>query len=306
MPTSAAPPAILAAHAGAKVNLYLHITGRRDDGYHLVDSLVVFAEVGDRLSLEAGSDGPVSLEITGPFADALSAFDPADNLVLRAAKALATQLHKSADGLRFTLDKQLPLAGGIGGGSADAAAAMRLLCSLWQVAETAPEVMQVAASIGADLPACLLSAPVITRGIGEELAPVANFPSLPAVLVNPGTAQPTPAVFNARRDLEQPFDQQVDWLSHGWADTDQLINWLAKNTGNGLDAAARSLSPEIGTVTNALKAVPACKLARMSGSGSTCFGLFGTADAAKLAVDAIQNAHPDWWVSATTLTGSKA
>lgn len=292
---------MLAAHAPAKVNLYLHITGARDDGYHEVDSLVVFADIGDRLTLQTDHVGEDRLSITGPFAAALSNFDVADNLVLRAADALAKHLGQNLDGLHFTLDKHLPLAGGIGGGSADAAAALRLLCGLWSVNADDAEVMALAASIGADLPACLVSKPVITRGIGEQLTPVSNLPALPAILVNPGAAQPTPAVFKARRDIQLPFDPEVSWPRNGFTDAQSVAAWVGANTTNGLDAPARSLAPVIGSVIDRIAATDGCQLARMSGSGSTCFGVYRTQNEAKAAAAGLQAGHPDWWVSATTL-----
>ncbi|KGJ20355.1 4-diphosphocytidyl-2C-methyl-D-erythritol kinase [Paracoccus sanguinis] len=253
--------------APAKINLALHVTGRRPDGYHLLDSLVVFTELGDRVSL---SPGPLSLTITGPFAGAIPPGD--DNLCLRAARAVGGEA-------AITLEKRLPPASGIGGGTADAAAVLRALGRT----PDRPE------ALGADLPACLMSRSLRMQGVGEILTPV-TLPTLHLVLVNPRVEVPTPAVFAALTRRENPglpaFPADGDWPG-----------WLTA-TRNDLEPPALRLAPVIGDVLAALAAQGA-QLARMSGSGATCFGLFPDAPAARAAATAIAAARPGWWVEAT-------
>lgn len=261
--------------ARAKVNLFLHVTGRRADGYHLLDSLAVFPEIGDRLT--ATPADALSLEVTGPFAPALAA--EADNLVLRAARALASR------GARLLLKKNLPIASGIGGGSADAAAALRLLSALWGISADLPAI---ALSLGADVPVCLGSRPARMQGIGEILAPVPTLPPAGIVLVNPGLAVATPAVFRARA----PGFTPPATLPDAWPDAAAMAAGLAACT-NDLQAAAISLCPAIAEVLATLTALPGALLARMSGSGATCFALFADAAAARQAAESL--AHTGWW-----------
>ncbi len=264
--------------APAKVNLALHVLGRRPDGYHLLDSLVVFADVGDML--RAVPDSDLSLDLEGPFAAVLSG--EADNLVLRAARSLAAA-HGIGASARLTLDKRLPVASGIGGGSADAAAALRLLADLWGV--TVPDGL--ALRLGADVPVCLASMPARMGGVGERLTPAPHLPRCGLVLVNPGVAVSTPAVFAARRGgFSPPLD-----LPETWQDVAAMADDLAR-AGNDLEAPAVALSPVIGTVLDTLRALPGCRLARMSGSGATCFGLFADPGAASLAA---ARCPPEWW-----------
>lgn len=264
--------------APAKINLTLHVTGQRADGYHLLDSLVVFAEVGDWVSV---SDGPLSLAISGPQTAALPVTD--DNLVLRAARTMGVQAC-------IKLEKHLPIASGIGGGSADAAACLRALTKL--TGEPLPGAAVVLA-LGADVPVCLAGRPVRMQGVGEVLAPVSVLPAMFVVLVNPGVAVATPSVFKALLQKDNPVMQAVPECQ-GAA---EFAVWLAKQR-NDLEAPAQELAPVIGGVKAALAAQAGCLLARMSGSGATCFGLFATADKAETARITIARQHPEWWCAA--------
>ena len=276
------PPDPLSQAAPAKVNLYLHVTGRRDDGYHLLDSLVIFAGIGDILSGTPAAT--LSLELRGPFAAGLAA-EP-DNLVLRAARSLALASGVSK-GAALTLDKYLPVASGIGGGSADAAAALRLLSRLWQLPNT-DLLFQLAARLGADVPVCLAGQPARMGGIGDRLGPAPALPAGGLILVNPGIAVATAEVFGARKG---PWSPQAV-LPPRWAD----VSAMAADLGaleNDLQPAAISMQPSIGAVLAALEATRGCLLARMSGSGATCFGLYADAEMANRAAEAIAN--PGWW-----------
>jgi len=264
-----------ARFAPAKVNLYLHVTGKRADGYHLLDSLAVFPEAGD--FVEAAPAEALSLEISGEFGAVLRAED--DNLLLRAAKLLAP-----GRGAALTLEKNLPVASGIGGGSADAAAALRVLSGLWGVEADLPAL---ALQLGADVPVCLASRPARMQGIGEILAPAPALPEFGMVLVNPGVAVPTPAVFKAR----QGGFTAAPVLPEAWVDVDAMVKDLARCT-NDLQEAAIGIAPVIGEVLSVLAALPGAKLARMSGSGATCFAIFDTPTQAAMAVDEIPES---WW-----------
>ncbi len=270
--------------APAKVNLYLHVVGRRPDGYHLLDSLVVFAGIGDRLHVEPAPE--LSLVITGPFAAGLTA--EADNLVLRAAHALASATGMPPSG-RITLEKHLPIASGIGGGSADAAAALRLLCGFWRISPDPNQLRQIAQTLGADVPVCLAGEPARMGGIGEDLTAVPGLPPAGIVLVNPGVAVSTPAVFRARSG---PFSAVVT-LPDDLPDAQALADAL-RICRNDLEPPARLLAPSIGDVLDTLAGDPSCLLARMSGSGATCFGLYETPAAAEAAAAVVSRAG--WWV----------
>ena len=269
--------------APAKVNLFLHILGRREDGYHLLDSLVAFAACGDRLEAFAADD--LSLSVTGPFAAGL-AKEP-DNLVLRAAHLLASSVGITPKA-NLILDKNLPIASGIGGGSADAAAALRLLSQLWDLQPDPALLHCIAQRLGADVPVCLASRTARMSGIGERLEAAPMLPSCGLVLVNPGVAVSTPAVFRSR----DPGFSLPASLADGWPDAHALAADLA-DTHNDLQAAAIRLCPPIDQVLAAISSAPDCLLARMSGSGATCFGLFPDAGSAERAADAIS--RPGWW-----------
>ena len=277
---------MLRERAPAKLNLDLLVTGRRADGYHLLDSVVAFADAGDELSFAPAAT--LRLAITGPMAAGL----PADetNLVLRAARALAARAGVAA-GAAIALDKRLPVAGGIGGGSADAAAALRGLCRLWGVRLDSAELMGLALGLGADVPVCLLGRPARMRGIGERLDPVPALPPLDLVLVNPGRPLATAAVF---RGL-WPADRAPRPALPG--EPAALLEAL-RGSRNDLEPPARAVLPAIGDVLEALASAPGCRLARMSGSGPTCFGIFAAAADADAAAATIAVRRPDWWVTA--------
>lgn len=286
---AAEPP--LREPAPAKINLYLHVTGKRPDGYHLLDSLVVFANTGDRL--EAASADTMTLDYLGPFADDLP--EPESNLVMRAARELA-QHFGITRGAHLTLFKNLPVASGIGGGSADAAAALRALIRLWHLDPEDGRIGKLALSLGADVPVCLMTRPAVIRGIGEDLQLLTSFPELPLVLINPGTAVSTPAVFKARSGN---FSTAFDWPGDV-PDPDGVVDALAQ-TGNDLQAPAISQAPAIGSVLEVLGEQRGIRLQRMSGSGATCFGIFESEEAAHAAAHEITALHPDWWVQAASV-----
>ena len=269
--------------APAKINLTLHVTGQRADGYHLLDSLVVFAGVGDQITADPAAKG-LSLSITGAQAANLPVSP--DNLVLRAARAFGADL-----GAGLTLEKRLPVASGIGGGSADAAATLRALAALWGLPLPAPAEVT---ALGADVPVCLAGRPCRMQGIGDWLEPLsAPLPKARLVLVNPGIALSTPLVFKAleKRD-NAPMPADIPLFST----IEALVDFL-KAGRNDLEAAAISVAPRIGQVLDSLASEPGCLLARMSGSGATCFGLFAEADHSGRAAAKLQAAHPDWWVA---------
>ncbi|MGA3400136.1 MAG: 4-(cytidine 5'-diphospho)-2-C-methyl-D-erythritol kinase [Acetobacteraceae bacterium] len=277
------------AFAPAKLNLFLHVTGRRPDGYHVLDSLVAFADCGDELRASAAAD--LSLTIGGPFAAGLAG--EADNLVLRAARALAAEAGVPAHA-RLVLEKHLPVASGIGGGSADAAAALRLLCRLWGITPDPAALDLLALRLGADVPVCLRSQPARMGGVGEALEPAPALPACCVLLVNPGVAVATASVFRARSGAFSPPARLPD----GWGDAATMAADLAL-LANDLEAPARGLCPAIGDVLTAIAAQPGCLLARMSGSGATCFGLFADPAAAGRAAGA--TARAGWWVWAGAL-----
>lgn len=269
--------------APAKLNLTLHVTGRRADGYHLLDSLVVFCEIGDVVTL---APGPLGLTVTGPFAAQLATEGlaaEADNLCLRAARLAGREV-------AITLEKNLPVASGIGGGSADAAAVLRALAA-------DPAGTEV---LGADVPVCMAGVPTRMRGLGEILDPLPALPALHLLLVNPGRGLSTPAVFKAleRRD-NPPMPEPLPSL----ADTPALLDFL-RACRNDLQAPAIALMPDISACLAALEDAGA-QLARMSGSGATCFGIFADAAGAQAAEAAIARAHPTWWVAASGLAPAK-
>lgn len=275
------PPPRVTERAPAKVNLTLHVTGRREDGYHLLDSLVAFATTWDRVTV---APAPVSaLRVTGPRAAGVP--EGPENLVLRAAALMGVTVE-------ITLEKHLPAAAGIGGGSSDAAATLRALSRLTGRAPPGALVL------GADLPVCLLGRAARMRGIGEEVRPVADLPALDAVLVNPGLPVATPAVFAALARRDNP--PMPDPLPR-WPDAAALIGWLGQQR-NDLEGPAAAACPAIGTVLEALRQSGGCALARMSGSGATCFGLFPDASQADAAAARIAARHPGWWVAATRLS----
>ena len=285
--------------ASAKVNLTLRVLGRRADGYHELSSLVAFADCGDRLSLVPG--GQLTLTVAGPRA-AQAGVD-ADNLVLKAARALAARVPGLVAGA-FQLDKELPVAAGLGGGSADAAAALRLLARANDLASDDPRLYEAARATGADVPVCLDPRPRLMWGIGEKLSPPLDLPPLRAVLVNPGVALATKDVFAGWMPAAErllPFDiSALEKIQ----DRDQLLQALAQQA-NDLEAAAIKLAPAVGDLLAVLRTLAGCRLARMSGSGATCFGIFDDGTAAQTAAGMLRGKYPRWWVQACRL-GSAA
>jgi len=282
--------------APAKINLYLHVLGRRDNGYHELDSLVMFAGAGDRLELRPADR--LSLAITGRFGAGLQDEALEGNLVWRAAVSLGRRFGRTpAVALRLT--KELPVASGIGGGSADAAACLRALAQLWGIPADDPALAEVALGLGADVPVCLAGRATFFGGIGELLDPAPALPDCPAVLVNPGVPLPTPAVFKARRG---PFSAPGRFREAP-ADAATLAQWLGQRH-NDLTAPAVTLAPVVAEVLQALAASAGCLLARLSGSGATCFGLYPDPAQAAAAAAALSADHPDWWIAPTTLTGA--
>lgn len=282
--------------APAKINLALHITGRRDDGYHLLESLVVFTRFGDRLSVEpADAD---ELIITGPYA----AYVPLDagNLVIAARERLRAHIGDHAGAVSIRLEKNLPVASGVGGGSSDAAATLHALAGLWGADADSAVLREIGASLGADMAMCLAAKPLVARGIGEDLSLIDDVPALALVLVHPGRPVSTASVFAAlaRHDNPPlpPLPRHFDF--HG------VRNWL-EITRNDLEPPARDSEPGIGMAIAALMKAGA-GFARMSGSGATCFGLFETNNVAKRAAVAIRERQPGWFVAATRSIPSQA
>ena len=288
-------PESLVEQAPAKVNLTLRIKRRRDDGYHEIESLVAFADVGDRLGFLQG--GELKLTVRGPTAG--QAGENGDNLVLKAARELAARRPNLLVGA-FRLDKRLPVAAGLGGGSADAAAALRLLARTNAIPPDDQLLYAAARATGADVSVCLDPRPRIMRGIGEVLSSPLALPRLPAVLVNPGVALPTKAVFAgwtpaAFHGIAADPDAVASLKGR-----DRLLQFLDTQS-NDLETSAIALQPVVADVLWALRTLPGCKLARMSGSGATCFALFATAAAAHEAAKTLRGQSPHWWVEATTL-----
>ena len=272
------------AFAPAKINLALHVTGQREDGYHLLDSIVAFADYGDTIVVRPSET--LDLTIEGPFGQGLEPDE--NNLVLRAARFL-----DPTGTAEITLIKRLPLASGIGGGSADAAAALRALSALWNV--PLPPV-ETCAALGADVPVCLASVFSRMSGIGDKIAPLGDAPDLDIVLINPGVAVPTPAIFKGLSSKDNaPLSPVPASGAERWLD------WL-QDQRNDLEAPAIAAEPVIADALEELRGMPDCRLARLSGSGATCFALFERGGTPLSAVEAIKARHPKWWVTPTRLT----
>jgi len=279
--------------------LTLRVLGRRADGYHDLESLVTFADVADRLALTMGD--ALTLTVLGPGASQAGA--EADNLVTKAARALAARV----PGLRagaFRLDKRLPVAAGLGGGSADAAAALRLLARANKLAPNDPRLHDAARATGADVPVCLDPCPRIMRGIGEILSAPLPLPRLHALLVNPGVAVSTKLVFSGWKPSASPIrvsDTAANFAGlPNMQDEEELLRWLA-SAANDLEAPAIALEPAIAEVLASLRAAAGCRLARMSGSGATCFALFSSAVDTASAGKSLRAEFPDWWIAETVI-----
>ncbi|MFU0506500.1 4-(cytidine 5'-diphospho)-2-C-methyl-D-erythritol kinase [Pseudaminobacter sp. NGMCC 1.201702] len=276
--------------APAKINLALHVTGQRQDGYHLIESLAVFSRYGDRVTVTAARED--SFSVAGPFAAQIPL--DAGNLAMRARDALRrTVSSERTMPVAILLEKNLPVASGIGGGSSDAAATLRALARHWNIKD---DLSELALRLGADVPMCLVGRPLVASGIGEIVEPVAMFPQLHLVLVNPGVEIATPDVFRALQNRQNP---PLPPLPEDRGVT-AVVKWLGK-TRNDLEVPARAVAPTIGDALTALGGAGAL-LARMSGSGATCFGLFETQDAARRAAGKIRDMEPGWFVVATSST----
>ena len=277
--------------APAKINLYLHVTGKNDNGYHQLDSLVAFAGVHDTITISPADH--LDLHIDGPCAGPLKG--QSDNLVLAAARALAKVAGKEPKAA-ITLTKRLPVSSGMGGGSADAAATIRGLCQFWNLNPDAEEIAPLALGLGADVPICLHGKASFVGGIGEKLAPAPALPPCSIVLVNCGLGLSTPAVFAARTGRFSAPGR----FDYAPADAAELAAILGTRR-NDLAPAAQSLLPVIDGVLKTIQATKNVLLARMTGSGATCFGLYATPGEAAAAALALSQANPQWWVKAASL-----
>jgi 4-diphosphocytidyl-2-C-methyl-D-erythritol kinase len=289
----------LDAFAPAKVNLFLHVGGPDAAGYHPLSSLMLFADVGDRVTLRA-ADAP-SFEVTGRFGGEIPLDD--GNLVVRAADALRARLGGPVPPFRLVLDKVLPIAAGLGGGSSDAGAALRLLRGVLAPDLPDAELEAVAGGLGADGAACLWGGPVMAQGRGERLSPAPALPELHAVLVNPLVPSPTGAVYRAYDAAVAPEGETPPPMPDGLASVEEVCGWLAGFTRNDLQAPAVALEPRIGQVLDLLAGEPETLLARMSGSGATCFALCAGDIEAEGLAERIERMRPDWWVKRCRLGG---
>lgn len=283
-----------AEFAPAKINLCLHVTGQRQDGYHLLETIVAFADIGDRVDVETAAEDSFSL--AGPFAPDLEA--GYGNIVLRARDSLRDAFPEKARPVSIRLEKNLPVASGIGGGSSDAAACLRALRALWTIPDDA-DVADIALELGADVPMCIAGQPLIARGIGERITLLPSFAPLPIVLANPLIGVSTPEIFSrlaSRKNSGIPMIPPIGRF-------DRLIDFL-KGLRNDLEIPAFAIAPEIETVRQALQDTGAA-LARMSGSGATCFGLYPTPEDAQSAASILQLRFPRWYVAAGRCIGSQ-
>jgi 4-diphosphocytidyl-2-C-methyl-D-erythritol kinase len=293
--TQVSGAAAIEVTARAKLNLYLHLLGRQADGYHAIDSLVAFAAFGDRLTFTPGTE--LKLDVDGAFAQSLPAQD--DNLVLRAAFLLRTR-YGVRSGASIRLEKRMPVAAGLGGGSADAAAALSGLVRLWQLRPQPDELAAIAVALGADVPVCLAGRAAFIGGIGEKIEPT-SLPELGLVLVNPRVPLPTKAVFMSH---DGHFSPAARW-AEPVREVEQLVTLLA-HRHNDLTRPALVLAPVIGEILTELSAYPEVLLARMSGSGATCYGLTRTRAEAESAAEKVRAERPGWWVAASSLDGADA
>ncbi len=279
--------------AFAKINLTLKVLGKRADGYHELESLVAFAQIGDTLTLMPADSATLTTE--GPFAAALND----TNLILQAADLVLAKWPEARSGA-FHLTKMLPVAAGVGGGSADAAAALRLLAAANPAGVDAASLASLARALGADVPVCLASRAAMMRGIGERVTPVRDFPRAAVLLVNPGVPIATKAVFDALNASSYNGPVCSEAVIPPFAPLDRFADYLA-DAGNDLEAPAVRIAPVIGEVKSRLSAAPGCLASGMSGSGATCFGLFASLAEAQRAEREIGGAHAGWWVAASEL-----
>ncbi len=282
---------MLTAAAHAKITLFLHVTGKRESGYHELDALVAFTQAGDTVSVQSAD--ALTLEVEGPYAEQCGAMD--QNLVLRAAKLLQVQTART-QGAKITLTKKLPVAAGLGGGSSDAATALKLLCRLWSLPLSPAELAEMALPLGSDLPVCIHAAPARMTGIGEKVTPIASMQPMPVLLVNPNIPLSTPDVYAAYHYSPSPYvSPQIN--------TDDPMALLIglERTHNHLQSAAISLVPEIAPMLLEIQQQLGCRLARLCGSGPTCYALFESSLEMAHAAISLRNAHPNWWVCETKL-----
>ena len=289
--------------ACAKVNLALHVTGRRPDGYHLIESLVVFADYADVVSALPSPDGRMRLSLKGPFAGALNdTTQPGDNLAIRAANELRQAAGKKAklQPMKLVLTKRIPVAAGLGGGSADAAAALKLLHREWRLKFSEATLAEIGLRLGADVPMCLVSRPLIARGIGEKISPVLGMPALPIVLAHPGVPVQTSAVFAKLDNMER---SPLPSLPAKFSSLLDVIFWL-RQARNDLAEPASAVSKPAAAAAKALMRDADCLFARMSGSGAAAFGIFASMDAAERAATRLRDEKPGWWVTAAMTRSS--
>ena len=288
--------ATLTVLAPAKLNLFLHVIGRRADGYHLIQSLVVFASIGDRISVAPGDD--LNLRIDGPFSKELAG---KSNLVLKAANLLIRDLQLDHAGAQIRLEKNLPIAAGIGGGSGDAAAVLHALQVLWNAPLGSDKALKLALELGADVPACYLGQPVLVEGFGEILRPYEDVPEIPLLLVNPGPRVRTPDVFRKFHESASKYSAEIPVSDL----RDSTDFWdLILHSRNDLEPIASSIIPSIEMCLDEISKTDGCRLARMSGSGATCFGLYMNNDSARAAAAVIKSKRPGWWTHSGHIRGS--
>jgi 4-diphosphocytidyl-2-C-methyl-D-erythritol kinase len=292
--------AVVSENARAKINLSLHVQRRREDGFHLIESLVAFARIADRLDVEPAAQFETT--VTGPFAEALADCPAEENLVVQAGHGLSHGIGGVPPGALIMLEKNLPVGAGIGGGSADAAACIRALLRLNKVKASDVALAQIASGVGSDVNVCLASEPAFITGVGNVVEPAPRLPDIPVVLVNPGLQLATPDVYEAvglapGEDFAAETPPRPDGAMRS---VTAVVDYL-NATRNDLQQPATGLAPAIADIAVALASKPGCLLARMSGSGPTCFGIFGTAAEAHDAAQWISDERPDWWVRATSL-----
>ncbi|PZP55668.1 MAG: 4-(cytidine 5'-diphospho)-2-C-methyl-D-erythritol kinase [Micavibrio aeruginosavorus] len=284
--------------ASAKLNLFLHVTGKRHDGYHELDSLVCFADIGDELVVESADK--FQFTVDGPFAPQLANNDISENTVVKAAHLLSAATNRDLN-LKITLTKNLPSGAGIGGGSADAAAILRALQNFWGVSVADETLHKISLQIGSDVPVCLQSRPAVMRGTGNIILPAPSMPELHTLLIWPRQKTPTPLVFKNR---ESSFSEPAV-LKPSYMDAASLISNLTDYTSNDLERTATKLFPVIDEAMTMLKQDRTCLFTRMSGSGSTVFGIFESQKNLEKAAKAIRSSQPDWWVQPCILNAEK-
>lgn len=286
------------AFAPAKINLFLHVGAPGQDGYHPLCSLMVFADIGDRVVIHEAD--ALSVRVHGPFAAGLA--EEHDNLVLRAARALLAKARGPQPPICLSLEKALPVAAGLGGGSSDAGAALRLVRAAFGIIMEDEELEAVAASLGADGAACLWGRPVLAQGRGELLTPAPRLPTIEAVLVNPGVGVSTPAVYRALDDAQAFGEVAPPPMPDAFESVEELAGWLTVMR-NDLQAPAVGLAPEIGDVVETLAGEPETLIARMSGSGATCFAICASDIEAEALAERVAGMRPTWWVKRCRLGG---